>query len=59
VGGSDARKILFYTDTGRILLKRLQRNENSLLRTVFQQEMSAMKPAPIRQTAPADDVTLF
>ncbi len=60
VGGYDARKILFFTDCGRTLLKRLQREDSTALHAMRQREQSALSSLPKREIMPKNDnVTLF
>lgn len=59
VGGYDAREIYFFTDTGLVLLKRIEcsTRRTALLSTMLREERARMR----EKAAPADDsnVTLF
>lgn len=60
VGGYDARKILYFTDCGRTLLKRLPREDNTTLQAMRQREQSALRSLPKREImSENDNVTLF
>lgn len=61
LGGDDAREIIFHTDTGRTLLRRLRRS-TTVERSIFTQEKEEQEKWNVSATQPIEEfsnVTLF
>ena len=50
------RKVYYHTDSGRVLMKRIERVKN---RTIFERENQYAEKIQQREQQPAEDVTLF
>jgi chemotaxis protein CheD len=50
------RKIYYFTDSGRVLMKKIERIKN---RTIFARESEYAEKIKQREQQPAEDVTLF
>lgn len=58
VGGTDARKIFFFAQTSRVLLKRFGGQKAAPVEREEEAYLSRIKK-PVRPAAPAEDVTFF
>ncbi|TKB66549.1 MAG: hypothetical protein E8D47_06100 [Nitrospira sp.] len=50
------RKVYYFTDSGRVLMKKIERIKN---RTIFERENQYAAQIKLREQQPVEDVTLF
>lgn len=59
LGGYHAREVLFFTDTGKVLLKKMDRERGSALERLAKEERASLKPALESATIDDSNITLF